>query len=77
MYLKVPYSNQKEDITLSYATVQEIEMFLKSVIPDNILSLLKVDEDLNYPCVEFSKEATREDYVLVQRKLIDAGFEAY
>lgn len=65
-YWKVPYSPKG-----GYATVEEVQADLPSDVPD-----LSVDEDLNYPSVQFPAGTSSETMQKVKKHLQDHGFKA-
>lgn len=72
MYLKVPY---KPGDPKEFATVEDVQQALKVLVPD--VEGLTVDNDLNYPCVEFAPGTPHTVYERVEKALNDAGWEAY
>lgn len=57
------------------ATVEEVQQALAELVPD--VEGLTVDNDLNYPAVEFPDGTPHEVYKRVEQALNDAGWEAY
>jgi len=66
-YYKVPYSAQNKG---QYATVEEVQ----AALPPDVEGLF-VDESLNYPCVNFPENVSRETMQKVKQHLQSQGFE--
>jgi hypothetical protein len=67
-YWKVPYSAKDKG---KYATVDEV----KAALPTDVEGLT-VDEDLNYPCVQFPEGTSSKTMKKVRQHLLDQGFSA-
>jgi hypothetical protein len=67
-YWKVPYSAKNKG---QYATVEEVQAALPSDVPG-----LSVDEDLNYPSVQFPAGTSSETMQKVKQHLQNQGFSA-